>query len=465
MDWEEERRVLEKGRGGDEHIVGHLALRALIASPRSQPGWQPCDSRRHNLARVARFPTAAMDVTTVVKEHDSLMRFVQNQQMKGKNVDDVLSCQCKNFVSKIELLKPPLSPENAETLQDVIDSGAWHADDKMRMSSAVFSKISDVSLNICRIGGGGRKCQSCLYLDNYLTQASWERIQGNANVTQAILELAMVAERIGLQCISECTYKVMTGILCSQCIGSTTMSPHSMYELNETVKEVTRTRLLSTKYPHGYRLEYPVNPFDLPSAVFEHAYGEAVPVPSPASTEIRLCANRKFARKSATGLTPPKAAGPTSNALSLPGSSSAGSKEDDATKLGRILMNFLAGTREEDGALPISYCDNRDRRSLRMFKPRSVEDTLSRIEKEPLAALADGVEIKETGKERGNASRRTKEDGRRLEWAEETADNTDDDAEGGPLSTLRKEMAKARAAAADSKTAKRLLALKAKVFT
>ena len=384
--------------------------------------------------------------------------FLKRLSDKGKDITGLMGKQFEIFSARLRAMSH-VTPDEAASICDELETGPWTDEQQDDLTSLVGEKLSHATIPAAayRCGGGGRKQQKCEFFDNYLTEDTWKAIEANTNLSEVFRILGEQACEVGLVLPSEPTFKVMTAIAVCCSMQQPSMPDHLLHDIMEALKHIVKPMLAQATHRgiDGYRVEYPVNPLELPPDVFKSIYGDGAPMASPKAAEIHVVAAKKFARGSGRGLRAHALVG-GGTAVARPGSSRDNVAEQViqglAALLGGSLGNLGHKRLGDDGGAPgfrllgkhqDADVDGLELRTgdLKCFRPRGEQLGQLALQKRPrLEALPASFARKQ---EEDEAAEEEDEPPKAAGDAEEQAES--------PIAKLANEMALAAKAAKDSK--------------
>jgi hypothetical protein len=207
-----------------------------------------------------------------------ISNFVNAQRRAGQDVDRLLVQQCAGVSLRIKHLATVLGPcdvAEGTSLTACVNSGPWTAQQKLHLAQSITTWVSGDDATT-----SNKKLQKCMTIENYYDWTVIERIDSTSQryTPSRASRISLVcghASRLGITCASEKT----SGRLASMIMwGEQESLPEDECDdLLVNVKRTLKANSVASPYPLQYLVDYPVEPKDLPVAMYEYAFPDGGP--------------------------------------------------------------------------------------------------------------------------------------------------------------------------------------------
>ena len=252
---------------------------------------------------------------------------------------------------------------DAAPITNVISAGPWQPLQRLALINGLGDAISRISSD----KGGARKTQTCLYLENYPTEADYAFF-GNDDVTIApkIQRMGEVMHAMGITCARENLLKQGAAILVCSAFKDTPLDPVSKRNIAVKLKDTIKALETANPFPFAHILNYPPTPQQLPRAIFDFAYGGDAVFNTPEMPRLSAIVASMCYRNTHKDLRPP-----TASTLAVPGVGGGDTMSELRALLQPlvgVVQGMLAGGR--GGGSPDADSARSPDEPLLNFKPR-----------------------------------------------------------------------------------------------
>ena len=255
-----------------------------------------------------------MACARVILDIDARSEHIAKMVSMGSTQADVVTEQYTEILASLSVLCVNDHSETSRISQHLVDAGVF-SNPQLFAFSACLRTAAATSR---RKKGTVRTMQTNLTVEHCLTESDWEKLmelgKKPKQPSDALEDIiACRLHKCGLVCPDANTLKRTSAIV--QACRTSTTKPAEKTAICRGVQSKLKKLDGSTPWPFQYMGKYPRSPFELPAAIFAHAYGDDKPITMPDTIDGNkfklIVAETKYNKPRKEQNSPPDAIVPT----------------------------------------------------------------------------------------------------------------------------------------------------------